>query len=290
MEIQNNSKENSYSGTEWFCIKITLIPLVIVIAFYSIWQLQFDSILQENICSYVNCTYIVKAPVNYLLTAAILLSAILYVFEKLMIFSLSMLTVLSFIIFSYTESVGISGEYGLFTVIFAVQLIAYVYHHFNPGSNLPYNRIQFSLQLLAAAYTLSALAKLSAGGMGWFSHYATNFAAQTFREYNSAYVSTGHAGYYAKGVAYSTFLLQHAWITKTLLALTVVIEGGALVLITGKRNAFIYGILLTAFHIGIFITMNIVLFTLVVSVTAFTVNPLHLGYLLLKNSYGKIKR
>ena len=275
MEQQNSFWGNTYTAAEWTCIKITIIPLVVLVAIYSIWHFQFNAILQENICSYINCTYMVKTPVNYILTAAILLAATLYIFEKMMLIATGLLTLLSLLVFSYTESLGIKGEYGLFTVIFAAQFVAYLIHYIKPGFNLKYNRVQFSLQLLAAAYVLSGIAKFSYGGIYWAENNAPNFAAQIYREYYSAYATTGNIFYAAKGAMYSGWLVEHIWILKLLLALTVILETGAILLITGKRNAFIYGSVLLLLHIGIYITMNIVLLTIVVTLLALTINPVY---------------
>lgn len=289
MANQNSFFNNNYTAAEWACMKITIVPLVVSVAIYSIWNLRFDTILQENMCSYIDCNFVITTPVNYILTAAILLAATLYIFEKMMLVALGMLTTLSLLVFSYTESLGIKGEYGLFTVIFGAQFVAYLAHYIKPEFNIKYTRVQYSLQLLAAAYVLSGFAKLSYGGLSWVSDNAPNFTALIYREYYSAYTTTGNMDYMQKGALYAGWLLEHLWVIKLLLSLSIILEICAVTLITGKRNAFIYGCLLLLLHLGIYITMNIVLLTIVVTLIAFTLNPLYYVVQFVQKAGTKIK-
>ncbi len=263
-----------YTDLEWTCIKWTLMPLVAGIAIYIVQNLSFH-VIHENLCSYIDCSFVAQVPFNYLATATIVVLGVLYALELKMLWTLPILCVVCVLVFSYAESLGMKGEYGLFSLFFLAQFIAYLRHHLNSTTDLKTERIQFPLQILAAAYTLSAISKLQTSGLGWVNDNAESFGLLVFREYLSAFSTTGDIQYAISGGNISSYLLEHLWMIKIILGLSVLLEGCSFILITGKRNASRYAILLIAMHIGIYLTMNLVLYTIVVSMVALTINPIY---------------
>src|ERR1043165_6650696 len=215
-----------YSNLEWTGIKWSLVPLMMIILCYAIPDFR-GAIIHENICSYIDCSYAIKLPYVGLAIAGGL--GLMYLFEVAMLVCLPLLAVVSFYLFSYLEAVGLKGEYGLFSLTFLSQFIAYVRHKRNPATDLATERVHFPLQLIAAAYVLSAISKLWVSGLGWFNENAVNFAVQIYREYSSSYASSGQIAFEGLARDYSSFILQNVWLIKLLLGFCVLIEACAFI-------------------------------------------------------------
>lgn len=274
----NNFFANQYSSNEWRCVKWSIIPYILLLAIYFILTLQGTPVIQ-NICAYVNCGLLTSLPLKLIGIFCIGICSVLYLFEIRMIAVLSALTIFSFLIFSFAESVGVKSEYGLFVLLFLSQLVAYIRNKRNPATNLQKERIQFPLQFLAAAYTLAAISKLHTSGFGWFTENAESFGLLIYKEYSSVYYSTGDISALHNGISIASWVLQHPVITKCLLLFSLLTELFAIILITGKRNAFFYSLLLLGMHLGIYFTMNLVVLPFVVLLVVLAINPGYLIYI-----------
>jgi hypothetical protein len=220
--------------------------------------------------------YLYTTPHNYLVLGLFLLFSLLYLLEIKMLYATLGLFSFSLVIFSFYENnLAGCGELGLVSLIFLVQFIAYFRSYLNKSVDLNKERIQFPLQLLAAAYTLSALTKLRTSGIDWFTTDAENFAVHVMRYHYSAYVSYGLEWYRIKGEFIANFIVQHLLLVKIVLGGVIVLELAAFVLMRSKKHAFVYGMLILIFHTGVFVTINLFIPSFVVPLLALTVNPLY---------------
>lgn len=271
----NDFFANRYTPTEWQCVKWSLVPYILFLTVYFLISLQGRPVI-HNVCSYINCDLITILPFKLIGIISICICIGLYLLEIQMIATLSVLTLLTFFIFSFAESVGIKSEYGLFVITFFAQLVAYVRNKHNPATNLYTERIQFPLQFLAGAYTLAAISKLQTSGLAWFTENAQAFGLLVYKEYSSIYYSTGDITALNNGTDIASWVLLHPGITNLVLLSGLLIELFAFVLITGKRNAFFYSLLLLTMHIGIYFTMHLVVLPFVILLMVLAINPCYL--------------
>jgi len=121
-----------------------------------------------GVCSAIDCGGILQFPKREIVVLLLTVATLLYIFEKYMLLSTSLLFVTALLVLSVDECNGNPAENGITTLLFFVQLLAYVLYAFNPQSALHKKRMQFSLQIVAAVYVLSGLSKLMVGGVAWF--------------------------------------------------------------------------------------------------------------------------
>lgn len=156
---------------------------------------------------------------------------------------------------------------------FFVQFIAY----YRNNANLKSERIQFPIQIIAAGYTLAGISKLYESGLGWVAQ-APQASIQMLKNYCYAYYDTGDNLYLDKGMQLTTYALEHANTIKTLFAVSLFLELFACLALINKKSAFIYGLLLTSMHIGIFYFMHIIIIPVFIPMLTFMVNPWGLVY------------
>ena len=164
------------------------------------------------------------------------------------------------------------------SLVFFAQSMAYILDHYKNGSRLATNRVQFSLQAVAAVYTLAAISKINASGIHWLTD-APYLSLQILKSFSFEYVTTGDTTYLNQGIAKASWVLQHPFITRFLLGSSLVLESLSLIMITGKKRALIYGILLLSMHLGIKWAMNISFESISLPMVTFCLNPLYLVYL-----------
>lgn len=271
------SSFEKYTDLEWLCTKWTFLPLwILMIGSYTLAQKDYSKVA-NGVCDYLGCSsYLYTAPYNCIIFGIFSLLSLMYLLEIKMVVATFGLFLVSLLVFSYYENyLGGCGELGLVSLIFFVQLIAYIRASFNGKLNLNKERIYFPLQLLAAAYTLTAVAKLRASGVDWFTSDAKNFAAHVLRYHYSAYVSYGVENFRIKGEIISDFIFNNLLVTKVALGAVLVLELSAFVLMLGKKFAFAYGVLIVFFHLGVLVIMNLFIPSFAISIIALSINPLY---------------
>lgn len=266
----------------WFCIKIS---------FAWFW---FRTILRMlefggkcpypvGICNLYSFDPLFTAPGVWFLAILLLVCIVLYLSEKQMLFATGMLTLLSAIIISHHESNGIYLRATPYTTIFGAQFIAYLIAKLQPRFNLSYYRQQYVVQIIAATYTLAAISKLSASGIGWIDSGTDLFPIQAMRGFSFRYFSTGDISVLQKGYEVSAFMIEHKWLLKLLLGSSLLLEMFCLLATLHPRIRFGYGLALAMMHIGIYYYMDILIAGLALPMAIFFINPLYLIVLAFKN-------
>ena len=247
----------NYTYKEWFVAKLCtailwLFPVVTVVYKYKAQPFP------DSICRLVNCSVITQQPYVYLATGMAVILAILYVFEKWMPFTLFLISVLSIVVFSLESSNGTHASRNeLLCMVFIAQLIAYIRYNFSgqktKSATSPFAIAMFySIQVIAAAYVITAITKLNTSGFNWVLN-APSFAVRVIRPYNSMAIDFNNPALIEKGHHIANVILQHSALIKFLFALVFATELFAFISVFSKRNAKYYSILLLLLHLGIFI-------------------------------------
>lgn len=235
-----------------------------------------------GLCKFFNCSILVSSYTYPLLLAFAIIFSLLYILEKWMRATTLCMFLISLIFFTLEESNGILNYNGLYTMLFLAQFIAY----FRNNANLKTERVQFPIQIIAAGYTLAGIAKLKESGLNWVME-APQASIQVLKNYCYAYFDTGNVYFLDKGTRFANFVMENQFFVKTLFAFSLFLELFALIAVRNKASAFIYGILLTAMHIGIFYFMHILIFSIFIPMITFFVNPVGLLGILIANLLKK---
>jgi len=274
---------NTYSDTEWRFIKIP-------VAFFWLASIRSANINHElvpypvGIFTFINGSFLASAHTVMVFFVCAIVLALLYIFEKWMTATTFFMFALSLVLFTLEESSGIFNRHSLYTAIFLSQ--AFAYYRNKPA--LSEERIQFPVQLIAGGYFLAAISKIRQSGFGWFTE-APLASIQMIKGYSYAYFNTGDVKQFEKGMKHANFILEHKLLAQSLLAVSLFLELFAWVSLKNKTTAFIYGLLLTAMHIGIWYFMNILIGSIFYPMIIFMVNPLYLMYAGLQRLVGLLK-
>ncbi len=285
--VSSSYWSGSYSQQEWKLMKLFFIP-----GWFFITAFIYNTLVHigdgKSVCAFFDCNIILTGAVKVLLFSCMAVFSVLYILEKQMLLSLTVLSALSVLVFSAGESNGIAGRCEILSAVLIAQLVAYIKHK-RTGDNeaLAQDRIQYSVQIIAAAYILAAISKLRGAGIGWVLQ-------------NKQLAIHAKSGFLRPGVHYGTDVLQqyadmifslfwnHPVLTAVLLTLALVIEGAAFVCFWGKRYTHLYGILLAVFHLSLFILMFVFVPPVLLCVFVFVLNGPLLIYKGLGSVYNKI--
>lgn len=274
---------NGHPKAEWFFIKISLMWIWLKIVhgiFLDTGQVPYP----DGICRFFDCSVLVVNNASHYFYVAAVVLAVFYLCEKWMAVTTLMMFLLSLLLFTLEESNGILNRCALYTMVFLAQSIAY----YKGGDKLRQNRIQYAVQIIAAGYFLAGSSKLIASGFHWITD-APQASIQILKNYSYAYFDTGNYADLQQGLTKAHFVLQHKFFVILLFGASLFLELTAWVALTGKRNTFIYGLLLLGMHMGILFFMDILIVAIFYPMLIFMVNPMYVGYFVVCEGTGWVK-
>lgn len=266
--------QNAYTPLEWQCMKMLFA--------FALFAPVLGTLIEFNhlpypvgVLSLADFSWITNPGVRIVLSVFTIILLILYLAEYRMLFATFGLFIISVFVLSIGESNGIWGRNGLLSMILFAQFIAYLFSYTGIQKNLAYNRVQFSIQVIAALYTLAAMSKLYVSGLDWISS-APNLALQVLKQYNYEYVTFGDRLQQTHALRNATWIIGHPFIMKFLFTATLIIEGFCGLSMINKKWAFFFGLLLTAMHTGMKLLMGIFFESISWPMISFCINPLFL--------------
>lgn len=285
-EILNKIYTNNYTNLEWNFIKIIFITLWIKLV--SIVLNSFQTIpMPQGICKLIPCELFLDGYIKYTLILVIIIASLFYILEIKQMYTCLVIFIISTLLFTIEESNGILNRNSLFTFVFFAQFLAYLLYHYDSKSHIKENRIQFSGQVIAAGYTLSALSKLFHSSIFWI-HDGKRITLQILKSFYTVYVTDGNTKWVSKAENMVAFIENHLLIVSFLLGTSFFLELFALLSIKSKKSALVYGILLTFMHLGIYIVMDIAIVSILIPMLLFMVNPLYIIWVILRSFYKKL--
>jgi hypothetical protein len=142
------------------------------------------------------------------------------------------------------------------------------------------------VQIIAACYTLAAIAKLKGSGLSWVDQ-GELFSLQVMKNYSYLYFDSGSYVWMEKGHSLSHTFMENRTMIKLLLSGALGIELFCFVAALDRRICFIYGILLLAMHLGIDYTMGIGVGIISKPMVVLFLNPLYLLPAAIRKIRGK---
>lgn len=130
--------------------------------------------------------------------------------------------------------------------------------------------------MIAIGYFLSGLSKLRTSGISWIQD-GTRMPLQILKSFNNNFNDYGDFAYLEQGNAMAHFIDSNPMLVYVILAITLLLELGAIsVLFFSRRYMIIYGLLLFLMHQGIYIVMNIKIVSIMKPMIILLVNPAYL--------------
>ena len=265
-------KKFEYTIKEWRLIKFFTVLFWLL----SMWKIttEYDSQpFPEGICHLVNCAFFALKPVNVIVLSLAVIASLAYVFDKFKIIALSYIVLCSLILLSLERSNGILDRQELWSMIFIAQLAATLRYHFSENyftsNNISLANICmfYSIQMVAAAYTVAGITKLQESGIHFITD-APNLIFQLKRMEYQVEIDFGWNFFSEYYYYVEHYLLRNKWLTAIAFSIALAIELLAIISCLGKKYAYWYGWLLILLHIGIamttliFIPIYVILFAL----------------------------
>ncbi len=268
---------NKYFGTslyiEWLFIKISFILFWFITFYFSILN-SHQIPLPVGICTLVNLNWILYPIIKNIVIFFTLIFCIFYLLEYKMRWICFLLFIISLISFSIEESNGIYNRNTLLTVILFVQFISYLKDHNNQFNN---SALQYSIQVIAGAYTLSAMSKLVESGLFWIVD-GKRITLQILKSHFQEYSDFGNNSFLLHGDILVKFIENHTFLLYIVLSVSLLLELFALATLKNKKIKLIYGILLLVMHLGIYIIMDILILPIIAPMIIFMINPLFYAF------------
>ncbi len=214
-------------------------------------------------------------PIGKWVTLVVILTLItLYLLEKAMLWTTSSLALLSCIIITHHESNGLYYHTTPLTAIWAVQFIAYLLPKVNPGFDYRFYRQQFGIQIIAAIYVLSAIAKLRASGISWVLSGASFMQLQIIKGFSFAYFDTGKTALLQKGYLLANMMAGQKKLMIALLSISLLLEFFCFIAVFNRGLRYAIAFALILMHTWIFYCMDLIVPGIVVPMIIFFINPL----------------
>ena len=278
---------NTYTTIEWKFMKIS---------FVTFWLNAIITIFIKNnfipmpigVLSFLQPNSSVDFYFKLMSLFTIMIAIYFYISEKHMIWITLFLFLISVLVFTIEESNGIFRRNDLFSFIFFSQFLSYIFKAKNIDSNIQKNRVQFSVQVIAIGYTLSAISKLSASGLNWVFD-GRKMPLQIMKSFFYSFVNDGNNFFIQKGNEMIKTFNNNLYLIYFLLGFSLFLEFFAVISIFNKKISFIYGLLLLVMHIGIYWVLDIAIKGIYIPMLIFMVNPLFLFWIILKEIKNRCK-
>lgn len=262
-----------YSRYAWTGLKALFGLFWLFYVFFVLGGKAHDINIPAGVCLLLDCSFMQQSLIQRLLMLSAFVLVILYVLEIRMRWTLLLLSILSVLVFSYSDSSGVLNRWQGFTMCFVAQLLAYTSHKWTISAQpLEKLRIKLPHQIIAALYTLAAISKLKAEGLSWVLNYQ-GFAVQVNKSWLYRYVTNGEIATKQKAESYFQFIVDHPMLITFGLATTLALEGLVLFSLCSRKAALFWGTGLFLMHIGIFFVMDIFISATVVPMVIFMINP-----------------
>jgi hypothetical protein len=270
----------------WFLTKLSYSFFWVFMMFMMIGDCKDVCPYPTGICELYTFRILFTPVGKIFLSALLIMEIILYLLEIKMVSTLFVLFFISCIVMSFHESNGLFARATVYSVIWFAQLLAYFIKYLKADFALAYWRVQYSVQAIAAAYTLAGLAKLSASGLGWV-NAGQLFSIQVMKNYAFLYSDTGSFSFIEHALAISGQLVKHKILLTIMLSVSLALETFCMAAALNKSIRIVFGIGLLLMHIGIAVILGIGISAIAFPMCIFFIIPFNkLATLLRKRPYN----
>ena len=278
---------NNYTKIEWKFMKISLV--IFWLGLISITLIEYSSLpMPVGVIGFLPANTNISLAFKSICLIVTIIALYFYINEKHMLWAILFLFIISILVFTMEESNGILNRNGLFSFVFFAQFFAYVLNLIKIDSNIEKNRVQFSVQVIAVGYTLSAFSKLNFSGLNWVLD-SKKMPLQIMKSFYYSYVDEGNFNYIHKAHEAINSFNNNIYLIYFMLGFSLFLEFFALLSILSKKHALVFGLLLLLMHIGIYTYMNITLVGIIFPMMVIMLNPFYICWISIVSIKRKIK-
>ena len=199
----------------------------------------------------------------------------MYLFERHMLLSTSVLTVGSVICFSIERSNGIYHREELFSLVLLIQTASYAgYSIASDGfrkRTKPWNLAMFgSVAIISAAYVMAGVSKLKRSGIDWVID-SPKVILKVMDSFEHKYIDNGWEPMLAHGLRMADLVQWSPFAVQTAFAFALMVELSAFLAVRSRKTARRIGLLLLSLHLGMFILLHVRLVVFIYCVVVFLV-------------------
>jgi hypothetical protein len=229
-----------------------------------------------GICRCLDCNTLVSAPYTYLVAAAAVILSVFYVFEIYMPVTILLLAFMGMVVFSVAASDGSRPRVEILSAVLIVQWAAYIQHRLSnskfKAAVAPRGLAMFySIQIIAACYTISAIRKMQVSHFDWIMH-APYVTLKVLASFTSRGLDFNMPWLIPCGQWIAHAIMNHPQIIRAGFTMVFLIEFFAVAAVWGRRQARCYGFLLLVMHFFMLLVMGIVILPFVLLVIGYLVN------------------
>ena len=272
------------NSLEWVCLKVSFLIFWISNMGIMLYEVSRHCDFPIGICKWIDFSLLFSPFGKSIIAGTIFILSLFYLLEKWMEKVTLMMFLASFIITSYHESSGIQHHATVFSCLLGVQFLAYLFKRLNASFDLNFNRIHYSVQIIAAFYILAGISKLTVSGLDWINN-GNYFAIQVVKNFSFIYFAEGNVEKLNEGFQIGNKLLVNQGWIKLFLSLALLLELGCIVAVLTKKIRIWYGLALMGMHIGIKLIMAIPIGAVAPPMVIYFINPLYWFVKSVKASY-----
>lgn len=259
-----------FNDLEWLWLRLSFGSYWLYNFIWSLWHFEQVQV-PVGIAHWIDLHFLSIYGVKVLFTILAFGSLAAYFFEKYLSVTLSLLFLLSLLIFTAEESSGVFYRVSMLTMIWLAQLLALYIKNQQVQRN---QMIFFSIQIISAAYLLAAFSKWSFSGFSWVAD-AKYFDLQALKGHYFNWANDLNQGHLATAKTKVKFVSDHLWLIQILLTLSMVLETTAILMLRSKSWALYFGWALVGMHLGIYLMMDIFIAPVAIPMFIFLVNPVY---------------
>ncbi|MEZ4929722.1 MAG: hypothetical protein R2777_06900 [Chitinophagales bacterium] len=277
---------NKYSNTEWQFIKFFFTAFWLHFSYQMVFFIP-TVYRKIGVCNWIDCTIIALPAVKAILFLLLIILAILYFTENLMLLTTFLLGIIFLFLINTLDSAGIDSRSNYFPFVFFAQSLAYLkYKITNKKPALKQDRIQYVLQVLVVIYITAVYSKLQNSNLDWINENEL-MALNAKKSIMHHYVTVGQNFFVGYSDFMYSFFKANKWFVQFILFSTLVIETIVIFVLYNKKLSVIFGGLIFIMHFFILVLMLVFIPSIFACVTIFMVNLPYLIYLLLVVYLGK---
>lgn len=265
-----------YSQAEWVPVKIiTGIYWLLVMARVVLFNNYYGQPFPEGISRLYDFSILIQKPYAYIILCIAAVLVLLYIMERYMIPVLLSISIISMAILSVERSHGVSSRDELCSLVFIAQAIAYIRYalanqEFRAVNKVYSIAIFYTIQVIAAAYTISAISKLQAAGIHWVTQ-SPNIVLALYKLKGQIAIEFGWPRAIAHIDSVINFITAHPLVTRILFSGAICIELFSFTAMLSRKHARCYGWLLIMLHIGIATVTIIFIPTFIIFVAVYMI-------------------
>jgi len=253
-------------------MRISLSIIWLFFALPSLWSASEISV-PVGIAKFIPLDIFLTKPMKWGMLIFSIFLLINYMKNQKILLSTIGLSLVSLVIFTLEESSGVFNRVSMLTMVWVAQSLAILLYRRKEVEIYP-RMIHFTLQIIAVSYMMSAYSKWSSSGLHWVSD-GKNIDLQIVKSFYFHWTDGGDKAPILQGEKMMGVVHGNHILITIVLWFSLILESASIFLLFHKKWTRVFGVLLFAMHVGIYVIMGILILPVILPMLIFTINPLY---------------